>query len=77
MCGTIHTARQAGGDVRHAVCQPGTMVRTPPLADPQGIDVTGRWLLQSFLELGALRSAVPCARLHTRTCSGTGSVQPH
>ena len=38
----------------------------PPLADPQGIDVTGRWPLQSFLELGALPSAVPCARLHTR-----------
>jgi len=31
-----------------------------------GIDVTGRWPLQSFLQLGALPSAVSCARLHTR-----------
>jgi anti-sigma regulatory factor (Ser/Thr protein kinase) len=65
MCGTIHTARQAGGNARHAVRQPGT-VRIPPLTDPQGNDVTGRWPLCSFLELGALPSAVPCARLHTR-----------
>jgi anti-sigma regulatory factor (Ser/Thr protein kinase) len=28
--------------------------------------VTGDWPLQSFLELGALPGAVPCARLHTR-----------
>jgi hypothetical protein len=41
-------------------------VRIPPLADPQGNDVTGRWPLRTFLELGALPSAVPCARLHTR-----------
>ena len=65
MCGTIGTARQAG-HARHAVCQPGTTARIPPLADPQGTDLTGRWPLQSFLELGALSSAVPCARLHTR-----------
>jgi len=64
MCGTIHTARQ-GGHAHHAVRQTGT-VRIPPLADPQGNDVTGRWPLRSFLELGALPSAVPCARLHTR-----------
>jgi hypothetical protein len=25
-----------------------------------------QWPLQSFLELGALPGAVPCARLHTR-----------
>jgi anti-sigma regulatory factor (Ser/Thr protein kinase) len=64
MCGTIHTARQ-GGHAHQAVRQTGT-VRIPPLADPQGNDVTGRWPLRSFLELGALPSAVPCARLHTR-----------
>jgi hypothetical protein len=59
MCGTIGTARQAsaGGHARPAVCQPVTTVRIPPLADPQGIEVTGRWPLQSFLELGALPSA--------------------
>ena len=66
MCGTISTARQAGGNACHAVRLPGTAVRIPPLADPQGNDVTGRWPLRSFLELGALPGAVPCARLHTR-----------
>jgi anti-sigma regulatory factor (Ser/Thr protein kinase) len=74
MCGTIGTARQpsAGGHARHAgttrqVAAPaGNPVRIPHLADPQGDDVTGRWPLRSFLELGALLSAVPCARLHTR-----------
>jgi anti-sigma regulatory factor (Ser/Thr protein kinase) len=28
--------------------------------------MTGQWPLHSFLELGALPGAVPCARLHTR-----------
>ena len=80
MCGTIGTARQAdaGGHARHAETpsragpidgtagQPGSAVPIPPLSDPQGNDVTGRWPLRSFLELGALPSAVSCARLHTR-----------
>jgi anti-sigma regulatory factor (Ser/Thr protein kinase) len=81
MCGTIGTARQAsaGGHARQAgparqtaapagdgPRPPGNPVQIPPLADPQGNDVTGRWPLRSFLELGALPSAVPCARLHTR-----------
>jgi anti-sigma regulatory factor (Ser/Thr protein kinase) len=68
MCGTIHTARQAGADghAGHAARLPGAAVRIPPLADSQGNEVTGRWPLRSFLELGALPSAVPCARLHTR-----------
>lgn len=43
-----------------------TAVRIPPLVDAQGDDVAARWPLRSFLELGALPSAVPCARLHTR-----------
>jgi anti-sigma regulatory factor (Ser/Thr protein kinase) len=80
MCGTIGTARQAsaGGHARHTAAadraapvngtarQPASVARIPPLADPQGNDVTGRWPLRSFLELGSLPSAVPCARLHTR-----------
>jgi anti-sigma regulatory factor (Ser/Thr protein kinase) len=66
MCGTIGTARQAGGHARNTIRPPGTPVRTPPLTDPHGNDVTGRWPMRSFLELGALPSAVPCARLHTR-----------
>jgi anti-sigma regulatory factor (Ser/Thr protein kinase) len=32
--------------------------------------VTGRWPLRSFLELGSLPSAVPCAQLHTRHLLG-------
>jgi anti-sigma regulatory factor (Ser/Thr protein kinase) len=80
MCGTIGTARRASasGVARHAAAadraapidgtarQPASTVRILPLADPQGNDVTGRWPLRSFLELGALPGAVPCARLHTR-----------
>jgi hypothetical protein len=81
MCGTIGTARQAsaGGHARHTAAatdrtapvngtarQPASATRIPPLADPQGNDVTGRWPLRSFLELGALPGAVSCARLHTR-----------
>jgi hypothetical protein len=31
-----------------------------------GIGGSGSWPLQSYLELGALPGAVPCARLHTR-----------
>lgn len=54
----------AGGHVRHAADR--IAVRIPPLADPHGNDITARWPLRSFLELGALSSAVPCARLHTR-----------
>jgi hypothetical protein len=66
MCGTISTARQAGGNTRHAVRSTGAAERIPPLVDSQGNDVTGRWPLRSFLELGALPGAMPCARLHTR-----------
>ena len=54
----------AGGHARHAADR--TAVQIPPLLDAQGADVTARWPLRSFLELGALPSAVPCARLHAR-----------
>jgi len=66
MCGTIGTARQTGGHARHDDRPAGTAARNPPLTDPQGNDITAGWPLRSFLELGALPSAVPCARLHTR-----------
>ena len=46
--------------------QPSFAVRTPPFAGPPGHSRTGDWPLQSFLELGALPGAVPCARLHAR-----------
>ena len=70
MCGTIGTARQASKGTPTMPRQPAgphpstaplarppaSAVVIPPLADPQGNDVTGRWPLRSFLELGALRS---------------------
>jgi anti-sigma regulatory factor (Ser/Thr protein kinase) len=45
---------------------PAGAVRVPPFTARQGHGMTGRWPLQSFLELGALPGAVPCARLHAR-----------
>jgi anti-sigma regulatory factor (Ser/Thr protein kinase) len=72
----------AGGHARHAgtsqwapapVAQddrPASRVRKAarilPPADAQGNDFGDRWPLHSFLELGALSGAVPCARLHVR-----------
>jgi anti-sigma regulatory factor (Ser/Thr protein kinase) len=72
----------AGGRARHAgtahwaaapVVQdspPASRVRAParvlPPADAQGHEFGDRWPLDSFLELGALPGAVPCARLHVR-----------
>jgi anti-sigma regulatory factor (Ser/Thr protein kinase) len=57
----------ADGSARQKqAAQSGPAMRIPPLADLQGKDVTGQWPLRSFLEFGALPSAVPCARLHTR-----------
>jgi anti-sigma regulatory factor (Ser/Thr protein kinase) len=60
--GSSRQATEPGGGLH----PPGAPVRIPPLADAQGTDVTGRWPLRSYLELGALPSAVSCARLHTR-----------
>jgi anti-sigma regulatory factor (Ser/Thr protein kinase) len=44
----------------------GAGLRIPPFMTRQGRDLSDRWPLQDFLELGALLSAVPCARLHAR-----------
>jgi len=41
-------------------------VRIPPFIRRQRRGVDDWWPLQDFLELGALVSAVPCARLHVR-----------
>ena len=41
-------------------------VRIPPFAAHQEDSPVDQWPLQSFLELGALPGAVPCARLHAR-----------
>ena len=82
MCGTIGTARQAGGYARHAGtvhaavvplvhsdsgARPASAaVRIPPFAARQEGSPEDQWPLHSFLELGALPGAVPCARLHAR-----------
>ena len=82
MCGTISSAWQAGGHARHAgtahaavvplvhsdsgARPAGAAVRIPPFAARQEGSPVDQWPLHSFLELGALAGAVPCARLHTR-----------
>jgi anti-sigma regulatory factor (Ser/Thr protein kinase) len=43
-----------------------TGLRIPPFVGRQRRGTDDRWPLQDFLELGALVSAVPCARLHAR-----------
>ncbi len=40
--------------------------RMRPLADGKGNWLTQQWPLRSYLELGALPGATPCARLHVR-----------
>ncbi len=74
MHGQACTAIQAsaGGHARHAATpdraapidgtarQPGSAVPIPPLADPQGNDVTGRWPLRSFLTLETPPYVVHC-----------------
>ncbi|MGH3191761.1 MAG: hypothetical protein ACRDPY_30655 [Streptosporangiaceae bacterium] len=61
-----HAATTGRAAAAGSACQPPSAARIAPLADPQGNDVTGRWPLRTYLELGALPSAVSCARLHTR-----------
>ena len=41
-------------------------LRIPPFSTRQIREMSHRWPLGDFLELGALVSAVPCARLHAR-----------
>jgi hypothetical protein len=70
MHGKTSTASQAsaGRDTRHAgpVRRAGHPVGPLPPADAQGNTFGDRWPLHSFLELGALPGAVPCARLHAQ-----------
>jgi anti-sigma regulatory factor (Ser/Thr protein kinase) len=57
--GTVHR----DGSPSSARC--GTRVPGPP-PWPSGMFIASEWPLQDFLELGALPSAVPCARYHCR-----------
>jgi hypothetical protein len=70
-------AARLGGPVRLADARTGGascdyrntrawMMPIPPFTPHRGHDMTDQWPLQSFLELGSLPSAVPCARLHVR-----------
>ena len=51
-----------------SISSPGQSIAPVPFPRPsgQGQLMPGYWPLRSFLELGALPGAVPCARLHTR-----------
>ncbi len=74
----IYRPASAGGYAHHAGtargADPGSSpagqargaARIPPFADGQGNSLAHQWPLRSFLELGALPGAVPCARLHAR-----------
>jgi anti-sigma regulatory factor (Ser/Thr protein kinase) len=58
----LASARQSSGG---STAEPGTPV--PLAAAPSSSpELAAGWPLQSFLELGALPGAVPCARLHAR-----------
>lgn len=66
-------ARTAGGGAGTVVGQ--GILRVPSLgiapvpvlpSQRQGTNMADNWPLHSYLELGALPGAVPCARLHTR-----------
>jgi anti-sigma regulatory factor (Ser/Thr protein kinase) len=49
--------------------------REPALRNPQ-FDQARTWPLQTFLKLGALPSAVPCARLHIRQILWEWNLEP-
>lgn len=60
---TVQACASICGDDQSA-SRPG--VRVPPFIARRRHGMNGQWPLQDFLELGALVSAVPCARLHAR-----------
>jgi len=54
-------------DEELTVCVPKAFASVPVLpSQRQGTNMADNWPLRSYLELGALHGAVPCARLHTR-----------
>jgi anti-sigma regulatory factor (Ser/Thr protein kinase) len=67
--GGARAANDRTGAVRRAgspsSARCGTRVPGPP-PWPGGLFIASEWPLQDFLELGALPSAVPCARYHCR-----------
>jgi anti-sigma regulatory factor (Ser/Thr protein kinase) len=63
--GTTSTGRQhMGGDPRLSTGQRITV--QPSITEADAAPSTARWTRRSLLELGALPTAVPCARLHAR-----------
>jgi anti-sigma regulatory factor (Ser/Thr protein kinase) len=54
------------GSCTPSAARGGAGIRIPPFMRVQVYSMNSQWPLQDFLELGALISAVPCARLHVR-----------
>jgi hypothetical protein len=65
MSGRAGTVRQPGF-TESAEHGSGAGPAFQPREEGPGVPMTSGWPLQSYLELAALPSAVPCARLHTR-----------
>ena len=63
------SVRSGRGGVLTSARAPG-LSRAPMLVPPsyhhEETNMQGQWPLRSYIELGALSSAVPCARLHAR-----------
>jgi anti-sigma regulatory factor (Ser/Thr protein kinase) len=57
---------EPGQPAQPGIPPPGRHALASPFATQRRYGMTDLWPLQSFLELGALPGAVPCARLHTR-----------
>ena len=70
--GRVHSAEGGTGTVnaRLSVSVRGTAQSEAPVpvlpSHRQGLSMTDEWPLGTFIELGALPGAVPCARLHAR-----------
>ncbi len=61
---------------RPAEHEPNRLLPNPPEGDPAALALS-EWPFQSYLELGALPSAVPCARLHARQVLWEWGLQGH
>jgi anti-sigma regulatory factor (Ser/Thr protein kinase) len=69
--GVAGAAGGGAGTVRGRATPRGDSLRdapvpVPPSREQRGIGMADDWPLRTYLELGALPSAVPCARLHAK-----------